>query len=62
MQKDLDRLGEWAAENEIKINPSKCKAFCLTRTWVKIPLNYTINSRSEQLQILRIILVMSTTW
>ena len=25
-QKDLDRLGEWAAENARKINPSKCKA------------------------------------
>ena len=56
MQKDLDRLGEWAAENAMKINPSKCKAVRVTRAQVKNPLNYTIresiNSGSEQLQIL----------
>jgi hypothetical protein len=23
LQKDLDRLGEWAVENAMKINPSK---------------------------------------
>ena len=26
LQKDLDRLGEWAVENAMKINPSKSKA------------------------------------
>jgi hypothetical protein len=26
LQKDLDRLGEWAVENAMKINPSKNKA------------------------------------
>jgi hypothetical protein len=26
LQKDLDSLGEWVAENVMKINPSKCKA------------------------------------
>ena len=27
LQKDLDRLGEWAAENAMKINPSKLRQF-----------------------------------
>ena len=26
-QKDLDRLGEWAVENAMKINPSKRRRF-----------------------------------
>jgi hypothetical protein len=42
LQKDLDRLGEWEAENAMKINPSKCKAVCFTRARVKNPLNYKI--------------------
>jgi hypothetical protein len=31
LQKDLDRLGEWAAENAVKINPSKSKTIRFTR-------------------------------
>jgi len=27
LQKDLDRLGEWAVENTMKINPSKVRQF-----------------------------------
>jgi hypothetical protein len=45
LQKDLDRLGEWAAQNAIKINPSKCRAFCFTRARVKDPLNYTLGDQ-----------------
>ena len=41
-QKDLDRLGEWAVENAMKINPSKSKAIRFTRTRVKDPLNYSL--------------------
>jgi len=41
-QKDLDRLGEWAVENEMKINPSKSKAVRFTRARVKDPLNYSL--------------------
>jgi hypothetical protein len=26
LQRDLDRLGDWAVENEVKINPNKIKA------------------------------------
>jgi hypothetical protein len=32
LQRDLDRLGEWAVENAMKINPSKSKAVRFTRT------------------------------
>jgi len=42
LQKDLDRLGEWAVENEMIINPSKYKAVLFTRARVKDPLNYTL--------------------
>jgi hypothetical protein len=45
LQEDLDRLGEWVAENAMKINPSKCKAVRFTRVRVKNPLNYTIGDK-----------------
>ena len=41
-QKELDRLGEWAVENPMKINPSKSKAIRFTRARVKDPLNYSL--------------------
>jgi hypothetical protein len=31
LQTDLDRLGDWAVENEMKINPYKSKALSFTR-------------------------------
>ena len=42
LQGDVDRLGEWAVVNAMKINPSKSKAACLTRARVKDPLNYSL--------------------
>jgi hypothetical protein len=42
LQRALDRLGEWAVENAMKINPSKSKAVRFTRARVKDPLNYSI--------------------
>jgi len=42
LQKYLDRLGEWAVENAMKINPSKSKAVRFTRARVKDPLNYSL--------------------
>jgi len=42
MQKVLDRLGEWAVENAMKINPCKSKAVRFTRARVKVPLNYSL--------------------
>ena len=42
LQKDLDRLVEWAIVNEMKINPSKSKAIRFMRARVKDPLNYSM--------------------
>ena len=42
LQKDLDRLGEWAVKNAMRINPSKSKAVRFTRAWVKDPLDYSL--------------------
>jgi len=42
LQKSRDRLGEWAVENAMKINPSKSKAIRFTRSSVKDPLNYSL--------------------
>jgi hypothetical protein len=41
-QKNVDRLGEWAVENVMKINPTKSKAVHFTRARVKDPLNYLL--------------------
>ena len=41
-QKELDRPGEWAVENAIKINTRKNKAIRLTRATVKDPINYSL--------------------
>ena len=35
MQKDLNSLGEWAVENEMKINPDKSKTVSFTKARVK---------------------------
>jgi len=35
IQTDLKRLGEWAVENEMKINPSKSKAVSFTKARAK---------------------------
>jgi hypothetical protein len=42
LQSDVDRLGEWAVENAMKINPSKSKAVCFMRPRVKGPLKYSL--------------------
>jgi len=53
LQMDLDRLGGWAAENVMKINPSKSKAIRFTRARCKgstnLFVNGHINTGSEQL-------------
>jgi len=35
LQTDLNRLGEWAVENEMRINPDKSKAVNFTKARVK---------------------------
>ena len=65
-QKDLDRLGEWAVENAMKINPSKSKAICFTRARVKDPLNYSLMdaliSEASSCTYLGIILRSNLSW
>ena len=46
LQRDLDRLGEWAVENAMKINPGKCKAVRFARARVKDPLDYTLGNKT----------------
>jgi len=66
LQKDLDRLGEWAVENAMKINPSKSKAIHFTRARVKDPLNYslmdTLIPEASSCIYLRIILRSDLSW
>jgi hypothetical protein len=66
LQKDLDRLREWAAENKMKINPSKCKAVCFTRNQVKDSLNYMLgdqlNPKTSSCKYLGIILCSNLSW
>jgi hypothetical protein len=42
LQTDLNRLGEWAVEYAMAINPGKSKAVCFTRARVTGPLNYSL--------------------
>ena len=37
---DLNRLGEWAEENEMKINPGKSKAVSFTKSRVNERIRY----------------------
>ena len=46
LQTDLDRLGDWAEENEMKINPNKSKALSFTRARMKDPLNYSLEDQT----------------
>jgi hypothetical protein len=45
LQKDLDTLGEWAVENEMKINPGKSKAIRFMRAGVKNPPCYSLGGQ-----------------
>jgi len=66
LQKDLDRVGEWAFENAMKINPSKSRAVCFTRARVKDPLDYslanTLISEASSCKYLGIILISNLCW
>jgi hypothetical protein len=66
LQKDLDRLGEWAVENAMKISPSKSKAVRFTRAWVKDPLHYslanTLIPEASSCKYLEIILRSDLSW
>jgi len=66
LQKDLDRLGQWAVENDMKINPTKSKAVHFTRARVKDPLNYslmdTLIPEESSCKYLGIILRSDLSW
>jgi len=66
LQKELDRLGEWAVENAMKINPSKSKAIRFTRARVKDPPNYslmgTLIPEASSSKYLGIILRSDLSW
>jgi hypothetical protein len=66
LQKDLDRLGDWAVENAMKINPSKSKVVHFTRARVKDPLNYslmdTLIPEASSCKYLGIILGSDLNW
>jgi len=66
LQKSLDRLGEWAVENAMKINPSKIKAIRFTRARAKDPLNYllmgTLIPEESSCKYLGIILRSDLSW
>jgi len=40
-------LGDWAEENEMKINSNKSKALSFTRARVKEPLNYSLGDQKN---------------
>lgn len=42
----LGRLGDWAVENEMKINPSKSKTVSFKRDWMKDPPNYSFRGQN----------------
>jgi hypothetical protein len=47
LKTDLNRLGNWAEENEMKINPNKSKALNFTIARVKDPLNYSLGDQKN---------------
>jgi len=66
LQIDLDRLGQWAVENTMKINPGKSKAVSFTRARVKNPLNYVFGDQripeASSCKYLGIILRSDLSW
>ena len=66
LQKNLDRLWEWAVEKAMKINPSKSKAIRFTRARVKDTINYslmgTLIPEASRCKYLGIILRSDLSW
>jgi aminopeptidase-like protein len=46
LQIDMNRLQEWAVENEMIINPSKSKAICFMKIRVLELLNYSLQDEA----------------
>jgi hypothetical protein len=66
LQTDLNRLGEWAVENVMIINPNRSKAVCFTRARVMEPLNYSLQDKlileQSSCKYLGIILCRDLSW
>ena len=66
LQKDLDTLGEWSVENEMKINPAKSKAIRFTRARFQNPLGYSLGDQhirgARSCKCLGIILRSDLNW
>ena len=45
IQTDINRLGEWAVENEMEINPGKSKAVDFTNVRAKGRMRYYLGDR-----------------
>ena len=45
LQTDLERVGDWAEGNEIKINQNKSNAISYTTAGLKDPLNYSLGDQ-----------------
>ena len=66
LHSDVDRLVKWAVENAMKINPSKSKVVCFTRTRVKGLLKYSLLGKlvpeATSCKYLGIILYSDLSW
>jgi hypothetical protein len=66
LQTGLERSGEWAVKNEMKINSGKRKAISFTRALVKDPLNYSFKDQripeASCCKYLRIIIRSDLSW
>jgi hypothetical protein len=63
---DHPRLGEWAVEYAMEINPARSKAVCLTRARMTEPLSYSLRDivipEASSCKYLRIILRSDLSW
>jgi hypothetical protein len=66
LETEQNRLGEWAFENEMIINPAKSKAICLTKAHVIDSLIYSLEDtvilKANSCKYLRIILCSNLSW
>jgi len=66
LQLDLDRLGQWAVENAMQMNPGRSKAVSFTRARVNDPLNYVYGDQripeAKSCKYLGIILRSDLSW